>query len=318
MKSISVLLSIYRPNLLWLSAQLASLEAQTTADTIELLICDDCPQAPVGKLFLQQHLPSIPFTYTIHEKNVGSSLAFAQLVQQAQGSYLAFCDQDDIWLPDKLAQLRQALETSGAQLVYCDLSVIDAQGAWVAADVSQKRKRQQFLQGTDLEQQLFVKNCVYGCSLLMRTDTAKNALPLPDGMGHDHWFCLWAAHCGRIVHVQKPLVQYRLHGENQSDDLKNIATKPDYEQQRIQTMQQRVKICLPRFAHDTKMVQYLEQVQHWADARAAWFHHDITALPALLRGRHFSPKATLFELALPWLPKPIFQALIRKIQHGKL
>ena len=81
------------------------------------------------------------------EKNTGSDQTFEQLAKDARGSYLAFCDQDDIWEPQKLERLVRAAERSRAVLVYSDMSVIRPGGELQYHSLRQLRPGLVFVQG---------------------------------------------------------------------------------------------------------------------------------------------------------------------------
>lgn len=311
MAMISVLMAVYRPNRDWLSQQLTSLAQQTWKD-IELRVRDDCPQEPVGIQAFASLTGRMPVQYRINERNLGSSATFARLVEEAEGEYIAFCDQDDIWMPEKLEVLLAELKKRKATACYCDLSVIDANGKQVAENVRQVRTRDIFLEGTGLAERLFIKNCIYGCSMLMPAALAKQALPLPEGMGHDHWFSLWAASHGEIAHLKRPLVYYRLHGNNQSDTLRRIRTKQEYLEQRIEALQKQVAQCKRRFVDFPKLESYIQQVGDWADARHRWFCGDASALALVWRRRYLSPNAALFELTAARMPEKLFIFVLKK------
>lgn len=312
MSTISILMAVYKPDAKWLKEQLASLKQQTWPD-LELLVQDDCPENPVGIQAFETLKERMRVKYQINSCNMGPAKTFAHLVEQATGEYIAFCDQDDIWEPEKLEKLYNVLNEQKAALAYCDLCVIDKESRKTADDVRQVRRGDVFLEGEKISSRLFVKNCIYGCSLLMPAPLAKEALPLPEGMGHDHWFSLWAASKGKVVHFKEPLVRYRLHGNNQSDTLRRISTKKDYLEQRIITMQNQAAQCKSRFPHDDRLEKRIQDVGQWAQARRRWFTHDITALPKVWQGRRFSKKAVLFEVIMAWMPETVFKRIIKRL-----
>ncbi len=312
MPTISVLMAVYRPNPEWLKRQLESLANQTW-QAVELLVRDDCPQEPVGDHVFSLLADRMPVSYKVNEKNLGPGATFARLVEEAQGDYIAFCDQDDIWLPEKLEILLKELQSRQGTACYCDLSVIDANENQTAEDVRQVRTGDVFLEGTGLAEKLFIKNCIYGCSMLMPTELAKQALPMPDGMGHDHWFSLWAASKGEIIHVKQPLVRYRLHGNNQSNTLQKIHTKKDYMEKRIMVLHRQVEQCRSRFPQDPSLQNYIERVGKWTNTRLRWFQGDLRAFWPLWKDRYLSPKAALFELAVARMPQFLFEKVIHRI-----
>jgi len=136
---------------------------------------------------------------------LGSSRNFFRLMHAAlaEGAdYFAFCDQDDIWQPDKLATLRAALragERAAAPcLVYSDLSWIDARGDEIA------RSHFRASCGGMPEQDhrwLMAMNLIPGCAMLGNRALLECALRRMDLAHHDWWVALAAAAMGELVRV---------------------------------------------------------------------------------------------------------------------
>jgi len=94
---ISVVISAFnRPD--YLRSSIASALAQTFTD-IEIIVVDDCsPQDPLP--ILREF--SYPIRYAIMPTNGGANRARNEGVLRARGRYVAFLDDDDVWLPNKL------------------------------------------------------------------------------------------------------------------------------------------------------------------------------------------------------------------------
>lgn len=199
-------------------------------------------------------------------------------------------------------------------MAYCGQQVIDADGTIISEDIRAVRKDDFFLEGEGLAPQLFVKNCIYGCTTLFRAELLRKALPIPNGIAYDHWFSLWAAAQGSIVRLGNPLIRYRLHGCNQSAVFRKVHTKQDYYEQRICELNRRVISCQNRFSKEHELYQHIQRVQRWAGARGRWYQHDVRAVVDLWKGRDFGLKATCFELFLPVCPQPVFKIVIRLFQ----
>lgn len=321
MKKVSVLMALYHPNREWLKQQLKSLENQTYAP-IEVLIIDDGPDAPVGHEFIQHNLSQLPFEYHIHNTNCGSSHTFTELVAQARGEYIAFCDQDDVWKPEKISVLVQVLEETHATATYCTMSVINDCGEFVKSDIRKIRRGDCFLQGENIAAQLLVKNCIYGCSFLMRTDLAKAGLPKPNSFSHDHWFSLWAAINGKLIFTNQSLVCYRVHSNNQSTPLRGIECKTDYEKKRLDLLYLQMEECLVRLTDIPQSTakpvkEQAMKALRWVEARKRWLRHDVKAWPEFWKGRTLSPRAFWVELILPFLPDAAYERVLRWIGlHG--
>ena len=103
-KSLAILLAVYEPREDWLIELLDSLNAQTYPN-LKLYVREDCsPTYSLARLqaILQDHITAFPWELHQNNVNLGSNKTFEALVRDASEEYVAFCDQDDIWLPDKI------------------------------------------------------------------------------------------------------------------------------------------------------------------------------------------------------------------------
>ena len=101
---IAILMAVYEPRMDWLREQLLSLEAQTYPN-LRLYICDDCsPTVPHEEIrrCVEECIHSFPYELKRNESNLGSNKTFEVLTQEVTGEYFAYCDQDDVWFPDKI------------------------------------------------------------------------------------------------------------------------------------------------------------------------------------------------------------------------
>lgn len=107
-KKVNILLSVYNPNVTYLVEQLKSIDNQTYPN-IELLIFDDCVSKRCDVGIFKKTLNNVKYRILPYKKkNMGYVKAFEYLVEQADGNYIAFCDQDDIWVRLKLKNVSNA------------------------------------------------------------------------------------------------------------------------------------------------------------------------------------------------------------------
>lgn len=134
-------------------------------------------------------------------------------------AYMMFCDQDDVWVEDKIERELQCmleteapLEQNTPVLVHSDLAVVSESKELIATSFTR-------YQGLETERNSFcnlvISNLVTGCTALVNEAAARKALPIPEGaIMHDWWLGLVAAGFGQIVFIDSPLVHYRQHGSN--------------------------------------------------------------------------------------------------------
>lgn len=316
MRKITIVMAIYKPNIKWLIEELDSIYNQTYRD-FEVLAWNDCPQDTMNytKLF-KKHLKEIPFKIYKGKENLGSNGAFQNLTELSNTEYIAYCDQDDIWMPDKLQILLNLLEVQDNNtLAFSDMMIINGESEVIAAQVAKVRPRQIFYSGKNALLHLLVKNFVTGCTMMMKSDIAKAAIPFPPSVFHDWWLAICAACKGEIVMADKPLMKYRIYGGNQSGVLKGITNKSSYYEKRILAQMELVDYVWKTFGPNNT----IKLARDWNHARANYFKHpSITYLRGLMKLRKYSKSTVLFETVLPFIPAIVLKKIVKEVQKGNL
>ena len=108
-----------------LSACLESVLNQSYTD-IEVIVVDDASTDGTGELF--EPLSDPRLRYLRYEENRGACYARNYGAARARGKYLAFQDSDDVWHQDKLAKQYEQLLASGADMCFCGMNRVSANG----------------------------------------------------------------------------------------------------------------------------------------------------------------------------------------------
>lgn len=144
-------------------------------------------------------------------ENLGPVASFEALLSNAPDSgYYAFCDQDDVWLPDKLAnamEMLSAMDQQSPLLYCCRLDYVSAN--LISIGLSPPPRRLDF--GNAL-----VENVATGCTIVLNHAARQVLLSRPwDGaMMHDSWAYLVICGAGQALYDERPGVLYRQHGAN--------------------------------------------------------------------------------------------------------
>lgn len=211
---IAICMATYRPDLTRLRAQLASIELQTF-QSWHCWVVDDGSGPEIRDAVRQLTDEDSRFTFVAHLDNVGHYRNFERALAHVpeQTSWVALCDQDDVWAPDKLAVLLAAARQDPATtLVYSDVEVRDSRDAVVSPTYWVGREHNE----DDLSALLFA-NTVTGAAALVRSDVVRLALPFPNAYPssfHDHWLALLARVTGTVRYVPVALHAYVQHGTN--------------------------------------------------------------------------------------------------------
>lgn len=207
----------------YLREQLDSIAAQTRPPD-ELVVCDDrsTDRTPdIVRDFASS--ARFPVRLFVNAENLGSTKNFERAIALCEGDLIALSDQDDVWLPEKLARLEGALAASPrAGLVFTDAEVVDDRLAplgftlWRRINFSEEEK-EGIRRGRAFDV-LVGHNVVTGATMAFRAALRPLVLPIPtDGrLIHDAWIALLAAAVGEgLVFVEEPLVKYRQHEAQQ-------------------------------------------------------------------------------------------------------
>ncbi len=105
-----------------ISRAIESAHAQSWANK-EILIVDDCSQDETLEIVLQK-LKSIPYARLVkHKKNTGAAGARNTILKEAKGEFIAFFDDDDESLPDRLKiqyeKIIKTEERENSKLILC-------------------------------------------------------------------------------------------------------------------------------------------------------------------------------------------------------
>lgn len=217
---LEILLSTYNGEQ-FLSEQMNSLLAQTYTDW-RLLIRDD--GSTDGTLaIINKYILDFPEKISLLEDedgNLGPTQSFAKLLYQSKASYIALCDQDDYWVPEKLKLQMDKMFYEEARvdvnyplLINTDLKVCDEQ-LNILSESFWKFQNINIGQKSELRR-LLVQNHVTGCTCLMNRALVDRVLPVSDrAVMHDWWLALVAVSNGMVVNVDMATVLYRQHARN--------------------------------------------------------------------------------------------------------
>jgi glycosyltransferase involved in cell wall biosynthesis len=156
--------------------------------------------------------------YIRHETPRGVSSARNHGATEAQGEWLAFLDDDDLWAPDKLTRQLQAARTAGREWAYTGSVNISEHGRILygrpplppEASAAALRRYNAIPGG--------------GSNVVVRRATWLRAGPFDTRLRNTEDWEMWIrlAHLGLPACVCSPLMAYRVHGANSSLDVAEI------------------------------------------------------------------------------------------------
>ena len=214
---ITVLLAVYNGEK-YLKEQIESILNQSIKN-IKIIIRDDGStdnSAEIISSYCNQYPEKI---YSIvGAPSGGAKKNFAELLKSCDSDYIMFCDQDDVWLPQKIEKTLNAMqqaEQGGAKpiLVHTDLKVVNQKLCEIAPSFFEFQK---LIQKDVTLPKLLVQNYVTGCTMMINRALKEKCGQIPDDcIMHDWWLALVAILFGELVCVSEPTMLYRQHEDNQ-------------------------------------------------------------------------------------------------------
>lgn len=215
-----IILCTYNPSLNFFKALVNSLRAQTYTHW-QCLLLDDASAEPIYQEICD--IVGVDAQFSMHRNvsNLGVVANFEQGLSWVPDDcdLVAYCDQDDIWLPNKLALMLPYFADPEVMLCHSDMQLIDEHDAVISESCFAYEKRDVGVNDYSLRQ-LILRNSVTGCASVFRRSLVAKILPFarqnPADVAyyHDLWTALHAVIHGRIVTICQPLVQYRQHSQN--------------------------------------------------------------------------------------------------------
>lgn len=204
---ICILLSTYNGEK-YLEEQLDSIIKQENID-VDILVRDDGSTDSTHEILNRWQNKGLLRWYT--GRNKGFAMSFMDLVLNSGNyDYYAFCDQDDIWLPNKLEVAIKQLSTlhSPAKL-YCSNSFYYKDGENFGLI---KKIKPDYNIYTSL-----VQNIATGCTIVFNRQLKDIMLQkMPDYLiAHDFWAYQVAMIFGEVYYDENSYIYYRQHDNNQ-------------------------------------------------------------------------------------------------------
>jgi glycosyltransferase involved in cell wall biosynthesis len=245
---IVILLPIYNYNRDWLREQLESIADQTHS-SFDCVVSNDGNLDSVQIAELQSVLPDDRFKLIAQNRHLGLYTHIANLVQTHTPDYKYFvlCDQDDVWVRERLEKQVEHIEGSGASVVSSNAEIVND-------NLDGIKRRTNFAWFGIKKQNLkygLVLNQLTGASGIYRQKDFIKSLPFPRIVNekvciHDHWLYLCAIAAGGIEFSEECLWKYRQHKSNMIGAAALVGSSRRY----IRGLRKAIKILERKFIHD--------------------------------------------------------------------
>jgi glycosyltransferase involved in cell wall biosynthesis len=220
MKSLTIGVAIITFNgLKYISPQLESIIKQTRS--VDHIVISDDRSTDGTWEFLEKWAKHAPVRVTLlrNEPQLGLTRNFEQSITAMDEDIIFTSDQDDVWLPNKVALMVEVFEQrQDVSLIHTDAILVDSEGRDLSTTLFGElglsdTERKAIHQGN-----AFAVNCrrnvITGATVAFRHKLLSLALPLPGYMYHDAWLALIAAATDGVHLLERPTIHYRQHGSN--------------------------------------------------------------------------------------------------------
>ena len=224
---ISVALAAYNGEK-YIREQIISLLTQTMPPD-EIIISDDTVDNSVADA-LGELLTTPGIVYLHNASPLGVCRNFEQAIKNCRGEYIFLCDQDDVWLPEKISSMYEILRSNeDIDGVFCNSSNVSENLELLSGTLWQQRKFSQKMQckvknGRALEVFCHRVTCS-SHNIAFRRRVLDYVLPFPElsPFYPDTFLALCIASRSKWAIIPECLTLYRIHSSNLSNPDSNIA-----------------------------------------------------------------------------------------------
>ncbi len=202
---ISVALAAYKGEK-YIEAQIRSILPQLSHGD-EIIVSDDRPGGMTEKI-VKKIASEDSRVVWVEGKSKGVVSNFVNAIRYCKGDKIFLCDQDDVWLPDKVKRVMEAFD-EGYDLVLHNAYITDRELNITDYSFFEKRGSKK-----GVIRNIF-KNSYMGCCMAFDRRLLKKIMPMPRSIPmHDQWIGILAEIYGKVKFLDLPLIYYRVHGGN--------------------------------------------------------------------------------------------------------
>lgn len=205
----------------YIREQVLSLLAQTHP-LLEIVICDDGSTDGTRDILaeLEKQNPD-KIRYVPNPERLGRNKNFEKAIGLCRGEVIFLADQDDVFVPGKVAHMVGAFESDpSCTVVFSDAVVVDAHLRVLSPSLVEtvwppfSPKRLARVEGEDVFREIVRNSPALGSAMAFRRELLRHVVPIPEFAAHDYWILFLGAMAGSVRHVRRPLHLYRQHGGN--------------------------------------------------------------------------------------------------------
>ncbi|WP_379964996.1 glycosyltransferase family 2 protein [Epilithonimonas sp. UC225_85] len=217
MDRIAILLSTYNGEL-YLEEQIDSIINQDYKNW-DLYVRDDGSKDSTIEIIRNYSKQYDNINFLEDDYNKGAALSFMYLLHKVESDYYMFCDQDDVWLENKISSVYNLLKKNTTEknqpiLIFSDAKVVDQNLKIIDNSFWKYNKTPPALM-LDCPDYISVFNCAPGCTMIFNKELKLSLYDNDDKLiMHDWYIMIKALKNGIVKYIDMPLMLYRQHQSN--------------------------------------------------------------------------------------------------------
>jgi glycosyltransferase involved in cell wall biosynthesis len=218
-KEIAILLSTYN-GADYIEEQINSIINQTNSNWILYIRDDGSEDKTIEILSKYEKLNPNIILLKSDQINLGAKESFLWLMKNTESDYYMFCDQDDVWLPNKIEvtfnefiKLQDSSCKSKALLVFTNLFVVDNNLNLISDSMWEYNRTNRIMEPLKY---LYITPLATGCTMLFNNKAKTESLKYTqNALMHDSLLALTVVATGGIAKaVSESTIYYRQHQSN--------------------------------------------------------------------------------------------------------
>lgn len=175
---------------------------------LELIITDDASTDGTPELLKEYAAKDNRIKLILNTQNRGAGYSRNCSIEATQGQYIAFCDSDDRWMPEKIEQQVRFMQKKKVALCFSPYYTCDSHNHYLGYVTAPRRIS---LFGLMCDNKIGFLTAMYDVSLV-----GKNFMPEQRKRQDHALLLLILKKCHYAYSIQEPLAHYRIHAGNMS------------------------------------------------------------------------------------------------------
>lgn len=191
----------------YVAEQLQSILKQLNTDDEVIISDDNSCDGTIELLRKYQQKDDRIFIYTNKRKGIISN--FENAISKCKNDIIFLSDQDDVWLDNKVEEVKKCFNNNEVKLVLSDCYIVDNNLNVISDSFSSIKSAKKGIFRN------IMKNSYLGCGMAFKQELKSVIIPIPNEVPmHDVWIGVLAEMFGEVKIIPDKLFYYRRHDSN--------------------------------------------------------------------------------------------------------